>query len=75
MPPLIYTWHINRIGIETAPFIETLDARGTRTMVRDEAKSAYRDIPETDAWKDDNGDGEYVLECTLADIPAKRDRL
>jgi hypothetical protein len=74
MPPLIYSWHINKIGIETAPFIETVDARGTRMMVRDETRSAFRETQQTDAWKDDNGHGEYVFDCTLMDVPPKRDR-
>lgn len=74
MPLLIYSWHVNKIGIETAPFIETVDARGTRNMVRDETKSAFREIRQTDAWNDDNGNGEYVLECTLMDAAPKRHR-
>ena len=74
MPPLIYNWHINKIGIETAPFIETVDAHGTRIMVRDETKSAFQEIRQTDAWKDDNGHGEYVLDCALMDVPPKRER-
>jgi hypothetical protein len=74
MPALIYNWHINKIGIQSAPFIETLDKRGTRIMVRDESKSAFHEIQQADAWKDDNGHGEYVLECALMDVPAKRER-
>jgi hypothetical protein len=74
MPPLIYSWHINKIGMETAPFVETVDARGTPMMVRDEAKSAFQEIEQTDAWKDDSGHGEYVFECTLMDVPPKRER-
>lgn len=74
MPPLIYSWHINKIEIETAPFLETIDGRGGRMLVRDETKSAFREIQQTDAWKDDNGHGEYVFDCTLMDIPAKRER-
>lgn len=71
---MIYTWHINKIGIETAPFLETVDARGTRIMVRDETKSAFREVQQTDAWKDDDGHGEYVLECALMDVAPKRER-
>jgi hypothetical protein len=74
MPPLIYSWHINKISIETAPFIETVDARGTRMMVRDETKSGFQEIEQTDAWNDDNGHGDYVLECTLMDVPPKPER-
>lgn len=74
MPPLIYSWRINKIGVETAPFIETVDTQGTRLMVRDQSKSAFQEIQQTDAWNDDEGHGEYVLDCTLMDIPAKRER-
>ncbi len=74
MPPLIYAWQIQKIGLETAPFIETVDARGIRIMIRDETKSAPRDVQQTDAWKDDNGNAEYVLDCTLMDVPPTRDR-
>lgn len=74
MPPLIYSWDITKIGIETAPFIETTDARGTRVMVRDEAKSAFREIDKTDAWTDDNGHAEYVLHCSLVHRPPRQIR-
>lgn len=73
MPPLIYTWHIQKIQIETAQFIETKDAIGTRYLARDESKSAYRLIERTDAWSDDDGNAEYVLNCTLLSQPPKRD--
>ena len=74
MPALIYTWHIQKIGLETAPFIETQDARGTRIMIRDEAKSAFREVEHTNAWADDNGHAEYVLHCTLVSRPPMRSR-
>jgi hypothetical protein len=32
------------------------------------------EIEQTDAWKDDSGHGEYVVECTLMDVPPKRER-
>ncbi len=71
---MIHTWHIQKIGLETAPFIESVDARGTRIMVRDETKSAFQEIQQTDAWKDDDSHGDYVLNCTLMDVPPKKDR-
>lgn len=74
MSPLIYTWRINKIGIETAPFIETVKECGSRMMVRDARKLAFRDIEQTDAWKDDNGSGEYVFDCTLMNDLPKRNR-
>jgi hypothetical protein len=73
IPPLIYSWQVNKIGVETAPFIETVDAQGTAILVRDETKSAFRQIQQTDAWKDDGGHGEYVLDCTLIDVAPIRE--
>jgi hypothetical protein len=69
IPPLIHGWQINRIEIETAPFIETLDESGRRLLMRDEAKSAYCEIEQTDAWKDDNGHGAYILHCSMLNQP------
>ena len=74
MPPLIYRWLIRKISIETAPFVEALDGRGTRILTRDESKSAYREIEATSAWNDDDGHAEYLLECELLDAMPTRDR-
>lgn len=74
MPPLIYRWFIRKIGVQTAPFIETTDAQGRRILTRDESKSAYRDIEETHAWTDDGSYAEYVLACELLDVAPSRDR-
>jgi hypothetical protein len=74
MPPLIYGWFIRKIGIQTAPFIDAVDGKGTRILTRDESQSAYREIEETCAWSDDGGLAEYVLECELRDKPPSRDR-
>ena len=72
MPPLIYRWQINKIGIETAPHIESVDASGARMMIRDESKLAFREIRQTDAWKDDNGNADYLFDCTLMNDPPKQ---
>jgi hypothetical protein len=74
VPPLIYRWLIRNISIQTAPFIKTVNDRGTRILTRDESKSAYRMIEETHAWRDDGGHGEYVLECELLDAIPSRNR-
>jgi hypothetical protein len=74
MPALFYDWHVKEIMVETAPFIETRDSKGTRLLVRDEAKSAYRKIDQTCASKDDNGYAEYVLCCDLIDRQPKKTR-
>jgi len=72
MPSLSYSWRIDRISQQTAPFIEQLHLDGTAYLARDEAQSHYRDIPRTDAWHDDRGKAEYVLHCTLSDAVPRR---
>jgi hypothetical protein len=66
MPPLIYSWRIKSIRIQTAPFIK----KGN-VFSRDEDKLGYKTIESTDAWKDDNGAGEYLLTCARLDITPK----
>jgi hypothetical protein len=67
-PALIYRWRVNRIGRQTAPWVE----EATGYFVRDDAMSAYVEIEETDAWGDDGGHAEYILECTLVEETSKR---
>jgi hypothetical protein len=64
IPPLIYTWRINRIERQTAPFIETKTQSGQRILRRDESKRGYLEIEKTNAWEDDNGFAAYLLHCT-----------
>jgi len=71
MPPLIYSWKVNSIAQETAPLIESLKPSGQKVLIRDKNKLGYKTIPKTDAWKDDDGHGEYVLTCERLDIPPK----
>jgi len=71
IPALIYTWKINSIGQQTAPFIETSDPSGQKVLVRDEEKRGYKTVTKTNAWKDDDGNGEYVLNSGLLSVPPK----
>lgn len=71
IPALIYSWKINGIAQQTAPFIETREPSGQKLLVRDEKKFGYRAIAKTDAWKDDGGNAEYVLTCSLLDVQPK----
>jgi hypothetical protein len=76
VPPLVYSWRINSILRQTAPFIEAVRDSGPfagRTVqVRDGSKLGYEQISATKAWQDDDGHGEYVLRCDLLPIPPKR---
>jgi hypothetical protein len=59
-PPLIFDWRVERIELQTAPFIKQDD----RMLIRDPEKIGWRDLVETSAWEDDGGHSEYILHCT-----------
>jgi hypothetical protein len=71
MRPLIYSWKINSIRQQTTPFIESREPSGQKLRVRDETKLGYKKLEKTDAWKDDDGHGEYILNCIRFDIAPK----
>ncbi len=58
-PPLIYDWKILEVLIQTSPFIKNSNG----IMARDEEKLAWKNITKTKAWKDDDGNAEYLLKC------------
>ena len=72
IPELIYQWEIIGIKIETSPWIEKIDENGTKFKERDEFKMQKRPIYKTDAWKDDDGSADYILECLLMENNPKR---
>jgi hypothetical protein len=75
IPPLIYTWRIEQILMQTAPFIPGPERapNGTPIMVRDSSRIGWREVPGTNAWADDGGNAEYLLRCTrLPDAPKYR---
>lgn len=72
MPPLIYEWEIAGIQMVTAPLVETSDQSGRKVLVRDVTKLTRVPLSKTDAWNDDGGHGEYVLECRLVSTGALR---
>jgi hypothetical protein len=59
IPPMIYTWRIESIFRQTAPFIETTLEGGRKMLARDESKLGYANVRKTDAWTDDDGNAEY----------------
>lgn len=73
MPEIIYSWSINEIEIETAPFIEHKSDGEFKYLARDPSKLSLKNIERTDAWNDDNGSGEYILTCSLLNIKTFRD--
>jgi hypothetical protein len=66
-PALIYDWAINKIEIQTAPFVLVNDRR----MERDPEQLGWREIEETNAWHDGAG-AEYLLHCERLDNPPRR---
>lgn len=68
MPPLIYTWRVERIRRQTAPFKEV----AARSFVRDPDRLGYIEIEATDAWGDNGGQASCLLDCSLLDLPPKR---
>ncbi|MGL6074989.1 MAG: hypothetical protein ACRC8S_12590 [Fimbriiglobus sp.] len=63
MPALHYDWRIRNIFLETTPWINGKNESGRRIRVRDEQRESFVEVAETNAWKDDGGNGQYILEC------------
>lgn len=72
IPPLIYEWQIEGIQMETAPFVDSFEASGRKIRIRDQTKLRRVPVTRTDAWKDDGGLGDYLLECQLVSAKASR---
>jgi hypothetical protein len=64
-PALVYEWKIEKISLQTAPFIEFKP----RHFKRDPAKLGWREIPKTDVWEDDDCSAEYLFQCTCLGGP------
>jgi hypothetical protein len=64
MPPLNYTMIIESISLETTPWIKS-----TGITQRDGNRS-FRAVGKTNAWRDDDGNADYVLHCRVVSGPA-----
>jgi hypothetical protein len=67
MPALIYTWDVARMLRQSAPLVES-----EGVFERDASQLDWAEIAATDAWADDGGSAEYVLECELLAEAPKR---
>ena len=67
MPLLTYGFRIGEIFLETTPWLTKSDDAARTMMMRDEQNESYREVAETDAWNDDNGNAHYVLRCVSLD--------
>ena len=72
MPPLIHTWVIEEIQLETTPLVRVEHGHPLYNgpdegpqPVRDPSREAWRTIERTRMW--DDGGGTYRLRCTLVD--------
>jgi hypothetical protein len=74
MPPLIYTWTVERILLETGPLVERVDPKIGKVLMRDETKRGYKEVDSTGGYHAEScalGD-EYLLECRLQAVAPKR---
>ena len=65
MPYLFRRWRVQRILLETTPWIESTTEGGGTLIQRANTTPSFTEVPRTDSWKDDNGRAHYVLECEL----------
>lgn len=77
VPPMIYTWKIQKILMQTTPFIKTISTEpgrlfGKEIFVRDREKLSYKELVSTDARSDDDGNATYILSCDQVGENAKR---
>jgi predicted DCC family thiol-disulfide oxidoreductase YuxK len=64
MPALTYNFRIEKIFLNTTPWIEKSDeAIGRTILMRDVEKESFREVTRTNAWMDDDQAAHYVLEC------------
>ncbi len=68
MPALVHSWELLRIRRQTAPFVEV----APRRFQRDASRWGWEEIRRTNAWRDDDGNAGYLLDCRLRDLPPKR---
>lgn len=63
IPDLFRQWSLRKILLETTPWLDTKDARGRTIRTRDETRRSYSEVPATDSWHHDQGNGHYTFEC------------
>jgi hypothetical protein len=62
LPRLRYRWRVERIQLETTPWVDKMEGN-TPVRTRQAGPQSFVDVAKTDAWRDDNGHGHYVLRC------------
>ena len=62
MPSLTYKFRIEKILLETTPWIKMSDRK---MLIRDIQSESFQEVNKTDAWNDDNGHAGYILKCSI----------
>lgn len=73
IPAMIYRWHLERILLDTTPWVNKKNKRGESVRIRNISESSSKRIDRTRAWDDDDGSAAYILEVNLlSDEPKRR---
>jgi len=66
-PPLVHAWFVERIHRRTGADagIDDLGPTGMEGLYGGAEEPGWEEVGFSDAWHDDNGRAEYVLECLL----------
>jgi hypothetical protein len=70
IPALIYPWRIERILLETTPWLSRVGDTGQTIQWREQSREAYTTVGETDYAKHDDGLSNYLLECIRIGEPS-----
>ena len=71
LPPLIYTWHINRIMLEYIPALFTIDSTGKTEYEHDLSKTIRKVIPHTDS-RSVGSECSFLLESIKLEMAPRR---
>lgn len=67
IPDITYSFKIEQIFLDTTPWVARRDQSGRTVMCRSEQQQSFREVAETDAWNDDDGNASYVLKCVYTE--------
>lgn len=65
IPAMIYRWHLERILLDTTPWVTKKNKKGESTRIRNMSESSSQPVDRTNAWDDDDGNAAYTLEVNL----------
>jgi hypothetical protein len=78
MLPIIYTWHINKVIVESAPRVGKANTAGQHWHGPDESNYSYREVERTGVDRFESEEEaqhrkrtvsmSYILNCTRSDV-------